>query len=128
MICLKKLKKPLIFLTGGAGYVGMELCWRGRSHSSMFLAGGLCLLLIGHLEEVEPKLPSFLRVLTGAGIITTVELGTGLLFNRDYSVWDYRQAWGNYLGQICPAFCLAWVPVAALAGGVYRWLDRKIKS
>ena len=24
---------------------------------SMFLAGGLCLNLVGHLEEVKPKLP-----------------------------------------------------------------------
>ncbi|MGM9590374.1 MAG: hypothetical protein ACI3V0_09410 [Faecousia sp.] len=120
------LKKALIFLAGGSGYVGLELLWRGRSHRSMFLAGGLCLLLVGHLEEVEPKLPWLARILAGAGIITTVELGTGLVANRDYAVWDYRNAWGNWLGQICPAFCLAWIPVSALAGRVYLWLDRKI--
>ena len=106
--------------------MGMELCWRGRSHSSMFLAGGLCLLLIGHLEEVEPKLPLPLRVLTGAGIITMVELGAGLLFNRDYTVWDYRNVPGNYMGQICLPFCLAWLPVSFFAGRLYLWLDRKL--
>ena len=120
------MKKPLIFLTGGSSYVGLELLWRGRSHSSMFLAGGLCLLLIGHLEEVEPKLPLPLRILTGAGIITMVELAAGLLFNRDFSVWDYRTLRGNWLGQICPAFCLAWVPLSFLAGLIYRWLDGKL--
>ena len=122
------LRKPLIFLAGGASYVGLELLWRGRSHSSMFLAGGLCLLLVGHLEEVDPKLPLPFRVLTGAGIITMVELGTGLLFNRDFSVWDYRNLRGNYVGQICPAFCLAWVPISALAGKLYLWLDKKLGS
>ena len=120
------LKKTMVFLTGGTAYVALELLWRGRSHGSMFLAGGLCLLLIGHMEEVEPKLPALLRVLAGAGIITMVELGTGLFFNRDFTVWDYRNLPWNYLGQICPAFCLAWVPLSYLAGKIYLWLDRKL--
>ena len=123
---MKKLGKTAVFLTGGSTYVGMELLWRGRSHGSMFLAGGLCLLLIGRLEEVEPKLPLPARVLAGAGIITMTELGLGLVFNRDHTVWDYREVPGNYLGQICLPFCLAWVPVSYLAGRLYRWLDGKL--
>jgi len=125
---MKLWKKTAEFCAGGSAYVGMELLFRGRSHSSMFAAGGLCLLLIGHLEEVEPKLPPFLRALTGAGIITMVEQGTGLLVNRDYTVWDYRQAKGNYLGQICPQFCLLWVPMAALAGKAHLWLESKLQN
>mgnify|MGYP007039094459 CR=1 FL=1 len=35
-------------------------------------------------------------------IITTVELAAGLIFNRDYAVWDYRGIPGNFCGQICP--------------------------
>ena len=103
----------------------LELIWRGRSHSSMFLAGGLCLNLVGHLEEVEPKLPLPLRILTGAGIITMVELGMGLIFNRDFSVWDYRKVRGNYMGQICLPFCLIWIPISALAGRLYLYLAGK---
>ena len=123
---MKYWGKTAVFLTGGSAYVGLELLWRGRSHGSMFLAGGLCLLLIGHLEEVEPRLPLPLRILAGAGIITMVELGTGLLFNRDYTVWDYRTVPGNYLGQICLPFFLAWVPVSFLAGRLYLFLSRKL--
>ena len=123
---MKLIRYPLIFLTGGTAYVGLELLWRGRSHGSMFLAGGICLLLIGHLEEVEPKLPWPLRLLAGAGIITMVELAAGLIFNRTYAVWDYRSLPGNYMGQICPAYCLAWVPVSALAGWLFRLLDARL--
>ena len=123
---MKYWGKAAVFLTGGSAYVGLELLWRGRSHVSMFLAGGLCLLLVGHLEEVEPKLPLPLRILAGAGIITMVELGAGLLFNRDYTVWDYRAVPGNYMGQICLPFCLAWVPVSYAAGRLYGWLSRKL--
>ena len=122
---MKYLGKTAIFLIGGSIYVALELLWRKRSHGSMFLAGGLCLLLIGHLEEVEPKLPPPLRVLTGAGIITMVELGLGLIFNRDFSVWDYRNVPGNWLGQICVPFCMGWIPISFLAGHLYRYLTRR---
>lgn len=114
----------MLFFLGGAGYVLLELLYRGRSHYSMFLAGGICFLLLGKLETVCPRLPGWARPLAGAGIITMVELGTGLLFNRDYSVWDYRAVPGNFCGQICPRFTLLWIPLAAGAG----WLYRKLKK
>ena len=103
----------LRFLPGGGLYVLLELLWRGRSHGSMFFAGGISLVLLGELEERAPRFPFLLRCLLGAGLITAVELGTGLLVNRDYSVWDYRRMPGNFLGQICPAYCLLWLPLSA---------------
>ena len=116
----------MLFLLGGTGYVLIELLYRGRSHYSMFLAGGVCFLLLGKLEEVEPRLPDWARPLVGAGIITMVELAAGLLFNRDYSVWDYRNVPGNFCGQICPRFTLLWIPLAWTAGRLYRRLQRRI--
>lgn len=121
-------KKTFTFCAGGGTYVCLEYAFRGRSHISMFLAGGLCLLLVGHLEEVEPRLPRYLRWVAGAGIITMVELGTGLLVNRNHTVWDYRNVPGNFLGQICPLFSLLWIPVAGAAGFLYRWLDRNLEG
>ena len=70
-------------------------------------------------EEVWPRLPGLLRALAGAGVITLVELFFGLVFNRDYRVWDYRGLPGNFLGQICPRFFLLWVGLAWAAGRVY---------
>ena len=116
----------MLFFLGGAGYVLLELLYRGRSHYSMFLAGGVCFLLLGKLEEVEPRLPGVIRPLVGAGIITMVELAAGLLVNRRYQIWDYRGRPGNFLGQICPAFTLLWIPVALMAMGLYRWLDWRL--
>ena len=123
---MKFLKNCLLFLIGGGAYVGLELAWRGRSHISMFAAGGICFLLIGKLNTAEPKLPLPLRVLTGAGIITMVELAAGLLVNRRYEVWDYRSHAGNFLGQICPLFSVLWIPVALLAFFLYDVLDKKL--
>ena len=121
---MKIWKNCLLFYTGGAVYLTLELLYRGRSHGSMFLAGGTCFLLIGHLNRVEPKLPLPLRALVGAGIVTMVELGMGLLVNRGYAVWDYRAQPGNLWGQICPQFTLLWIPVALAAGVLYSFLSR----
>lgn len=103
------------FCFGGSAYVGLEVLFRGRSHGSMFLAGGSCFLLLGRLG----KLPLLPRALAGAGVITAVELATGLVFNRDHRVWDYRELPLNFLGQICLPFSLLWIPVGLGATALY---------
>jgi uncharacterized membrane protein len=65
-----------------------------------------------------------LRALAGAGIITTVEYAIGLLANRNYTVWDYRNVPMNYHGQICLPFFLLWIPVSLAALLLYDKLDR----
>ena len=114
------------FLLGGFGYVGLELLWRGRSHYSMFLAGGICFLLLGKLNRVRPRLSLPLRCLVGAGIITMIELAAGLIFNRHFQVWDYRDAPLNFMGQICLPFSLLWIPVGLGAMSLYKKLDKAL--
>ena len=124
---MKFLRKAALFCLGGMAYVGLELLWRGRSHYSMFLAGGASLLLIGQLNRTQPRLALPLRALTGAGIITMVELAAGLLFNRDYAVWDYRSLPGNWLGQICPRYFLLWLVLATLVLLIYDPLEKLVE-
>ena len=97
--------------------MGLEYLYRGRSHISMFGAGGLCFLLIGRLGRA--RLPKTAKAGAGAGIITAVELMTGLLVNRDYHVWDYRSLPANFRGQICLPFSAIWVPVSMMAMELY---------
>ena len=120
------LRKTALFALGGGAYVALEMLYRGRSHYSMFLAGGASLLLIGQLNRVTPRLPFFFRAAVGAGIITMVELAAGLLFNRDYGVWDYRGQWGNWLGQICPLFSVIWIALAAAVLLIYDPLEKLV--
>ena len=124
---MQVFKKGLLFTLGGCGYVGLELLWRGWSHGSMFLAGGTVFLLLGKLQRTQPRLPLPLRAVVGAGIITTVELAAGLLFNRDYRVWDYRQMPYNFLGQICLSYSLLWIPVSFGAIWLHRLLEQKFR-
>ena len=113
------LKRTTLFTLGGLGYVGLELLWRGRSHISMFVAGGSCFLLLGQLDRLMGNQRVTLRGIAGAGVITTVELAMGLLTNRAYQVWDYRNLPLNFLGHICLPFSLAWIPVSL--GGMYLY-------
>ena len=123
---MKFWKQAVLFYLGGCAYMGLELLWRGRTHGSMFAAGGTCFLLIGHLNHVRPRLPLPLRCLAGAGIVTMVELAAGLLVNRQFQVWDYRDRPGNFLGQICPLFTALWVPVSLAALGLYELLSARL--
>lgn len=117
-------KKAMMFAVGGLSYVGLELLWRGRSHESMFLAGGSCFLLLGQLGKRTRFAP--VQALGGAGIITGVELLTGLAANRDYEVWDYRNLPFNYRGQICLCYSLLWIPLSLCAMAAYNTLDKKL--
>ena len=121
-------RKSVLFALGGCVYMGLELLWRGWSHGSMFVAGGLCFLLLGQLNQIQPRFPLFLRAILGAGIITMVEYAAGLLVNRSYTVWDYRNQPLNYHGQICLPFFLLWIPVSIAAMFLYHYLDTRLKK
>ena len=121
---MKIWKYAVLFYTGGGTYLTLELLFRGRSAPSMFFAGGICFLLIGHLGMVQPRLPILPRAVVGALIVTMVELAAGLLVNRSYAVWDYRQLPGNFMGQICPRFTLLWIPVSLLGIFLYGGMNR----
>ena len=62
-------------------------------------------------------MPLWRQILTGACIITALELGTGCIVNLwlCWDVWDYSGVPGNILGQICPQYFVLWIPVS-LAG------------
>ena len=116
----------MLFTLGGCSYMGLEFLWRGWSHGSMFLAGGSCFLLLGKLDETQPRLSLPVRAAAGAGIITLVEYTAGLMVNRKYTVWDYRSTPMNLHGQICLPFSLLWIPVSLGAMLLYRYLNKKI--
>ena len=120
---MRFLKTGVLFCLGGAAYGLLELLWRGRTHGSMIVTGGLCFVLIGRLGKVPSPLPLLPRALVGAGIITMLELCCGMIVNRTYAVWDYRQVPLNFLGQICLPFTLLWIPVSFFAILLYDKLD-----
>ena len=124
---MKRWKELLVMVLGGGAYVLVELWWRGRSHISMFLLGGLCFWLIGQLDR-HRAIPVALQACQGACVVTGLELVTGLVVNRwlGLDVWDYSGLPMNFLGQICPLFTFLWIPVAFAAMELYPRLERRL--
>ena len=120
---MKKLRLPLLFMVGGLAYCGIELLWRRWTHGSMFLLGGTCFVVLGKLGKVCRRVPVLLRALIAAGVITVLELLCGLVVNRGYAVWDYREMPMNFQGQICLPFFGAWMPLGLLAMWLYDKVD-----
>lgn len=110
-------RKTALFSVGGAGYVTLEFLWRGRSHGSMFLLGGVCFLALGQVKRLFLPLP--LRASAGAAVITALELLTGLAVNLDHQIWDYRSLPLNFRGQICLPYSLLWIPVSLAGFALY---------
>lgn len=96
----------------------LEMLFRGWSHWTMFILGGVCFICLGLINEIIPwEMLLWQQVLIGAGIITGLEFATGCMVNLwfGWGVWDYSQMPGNILGQVCPQFFALWLPVS-LAG------------
>lgn len=108
--------RPLVLCSiGGLLYVLCELVFRGRSHWTMFVVGGLCFWLIGLINEVIPwNMPVWLQCIIGAVIITTVEFIAGCIINiwLGWQVWDYSGLPFNILGQVCLPFTALWCLMA----------------
>ena len=121
---MKFWKQAVLFYLGGAAYMTLEFLWRGRSHGSMFLLGGLCFLGMGRLVRGFTRVPLAVKVILGAAMVTALELLAGLLVNRQYAVWDYRSLPYNYKGHICLNFSLLWMPVTLFGMWLYGKADK----
>lgn len=126
---MKKLGKYfLLFAIGGAAYAAIELLWRGKTHWSMVIAGGICLIAFSLLESKLADRPLILRVILAASFITLIEFVFGITFNilLGMNVWSYAEMPYNVMGQICPTFSLLWCGLSFAALPVARFLNRKI--
>lgn len=110
---LRRLVKPLIlFGIGGLLYVLIEILWRGYSHWTMFILGGLCFLYAGAENEyTDWEVPIYLQSIKTAIVITFLEFICGVIVNMclQWNVWDYSNMPFNFLGQICPQFSFLWL-------------------
>lgn len=121
---MEKLKKDGgTFLFGAAGYYILETLWRGYSHWSMAVAGGICLLLMMKIFSKMKSAPLYFKALVGGITITGVEFLFGVVFNLilGMGVWDYSAVKGNILGQICPIYSVIWCGIGFLVS-VYEKL------
>ena len=115
---MKQYRKEMILgLVGGVIYIGIELLWRGYSHWTMFVLGGVCFVFLGWINEVIPwNMPLWKQAVIGTVIITVLEFVTGCIVNLwlGWNVWDYSNVLFNVLGQICLPYILLWIPISLI--------------
>lgn len=105
----------VLFCVGAVCYGLTEVIWRGFTHPSMAVAGGICFLLLGLINSTfSGRLPFLVMCLIGAVMITAVEYVFGVFFNivLGMNVWDYSRMPLNLFGQICLPFTAIWVIVS----------------
>jgi uncharacterized membrane protein len=126
---LSKLKKMLtVFATGALGYSAIELIWRGRTHPSMALTGGICFSALYALNTRLKKTTLLRKCLLGTMLITSLELGVGCLLNKrlNMRVWDYSDQPFNVKGQVCLLYSALWFGLCIPVSLISKRLNKKM--
>lgn len=115
-------KYIILFIVGGTVYLSIELLFRGYSHWTMFILGGICFIYIGGLNNWFDYNMSLIKQMTlSTLIITLLEYITGYIVNikLHWNIWDYSDLPFNIQGQICIPFMFVWFFLSLIA----IWLD-----
>lgn len=111
-------KALVLFLCGAFAYAMIEILWRGYTHWTMAVLGGLLFLLLGGLNEWMPwEMPLLLQIFLGTALVTSAEFLAGMILNvwLGLGIWDYSDLPYNIAGQICPQFVVAWAGLTLVA-------------
>lgn len=121
------MKYLFLFLTGGFAYFYIEILYRGFSHFSMIICGGLAFILCGAINQLMHfKISVISQMILSMFIITALEFITGYIVNirLGWNVWDYSGLPFNLLGQICLAYSLVWLIISLACiflDDIIRW-------
>ena len=126
-VAVSLLKYLNVFVIGAVGYALLELLWRGRTHWTMMITGGICFMIIYALSRLE-RVPLAYKCAIGALSITAVEFVVGCIVNRmlGWGVWDYSDLEYNIMGQVCLLFSILWYLICIPALYLCKVLDNTL--
>ncbi len=127
---LKRLREyGFLWLFGGTLYYTIEMLFRGYSHWSMFVLGGVCMAFFAFQGNVTHwKDPMWIQVIRCTIFVTCCEFITGLIVNKwfELGVWDYSDQPFHLFGQVCLPFAVLFSGLCALgiplSGYLLHWL------
>ena len=119
----------IMFLLGCFIYSLLEIAARGYTHWTMTLLGGIVGMLLYRLHGTAPRHTLLLQALSGAFIITALEMVVGVLDNlvMQWHVWSYREMPWNVYGQICLPFSVLWFLVCIPALGICEVVRKRFQ-
>ena len=116
-----------LWALGGSIYYLLEMGFRGFSHWSMFIVGGLALCFCTYQGEVMKWTEAlWIQVIRSVIFVTSLEFITGIIVNKylQIGVWDYSDQPLNLWGQICVPFMILFsglLVVAIWLGGTISY-------
>ena len=129
MFYKKLLEYGFLWLVGGSFYYSFEMVFRGFSHWSMFVLGGICLMFIAYQgRAVNWQEPLWKQIIRCTLFVIASEFITGIIVNKwlNLEVWDYSEQPFQLFGQICLPFAVIFSGLCALgillSGYLLHWL------
>ena len=122
---MRKIKEyGTVFGIGSIGYGITEILWRGYTHWTMILTGGICLLCIYLNEKHHCSEAIWKRCLVGSLIISLSEILVGFVVNMvlGWGVWDYSSLPMNLFGQVCMLYSALWFLLCLPVTQLCAWL------
>lgn len=126
---MPQIKKILtIFSIGAVCYSALEILWRGFTHWSMSLAGGVCMCGIYTINDKMKKINRMEKCALCTMLITTVEFLFGVVFNLilRMNIWDYSRFKYNIMGQVCLIYSFLWFVVSFPALRICDYLKKNM--
>ena len=123
---MEKREIFICFAIGGVVYPILEIFWRGYTHFSMAMLGGVCFALIYFINGKFRHCKATFRAFLCACVISALEFFCGVVVNifLRLDVWDYSREVFNLYGQICLSYCILWYFLSLLCCPVCYFLKK----
>lgn len=120
----------ITFGLGAFSYALIEILWRGYTHWSMMIAGGLCFVSFSAISQRFKNLRLAYKCVIGSVTVTVIEFIFGVIFNLILKkhVWDYSDKPFNILGQVCLLFSVLWGLLCVIAIPLAGKLNKKLRG
>ena len=105
-----------LWVIGGCFYYAFEMIFRGFSHWTMFVLGGICMAFFAFQgRAVHWREPLWKQVIRCTVFVTACEFITGMIVNKwlHLAVWDYSNQPFQLFGQICLPFAIIFSALCA---------------
>lgn len=123
----------LVFVSVGTLYYCIEIVYKGltynnwHSHWTMAMIAGMMGIIAMTLnDKFTYEIDYLLQVLICAVVCTVLEYAVGIIWNVDYSIWDYRGQFMNIDGQICLLFSCIWMVLFAILIPILDYIEWKV--
>ena len=107
---IKIAEYSVAYTLGALGYCIIEILWRGYSHWSMTVTGGICFMIIYLINDSFENESVWIKSIISAIAVTAIEFIVGCVVNLvlGWNVWDYSDRTMSLMGQICPEYFILW--------------------